>query len=129
MFPKKLHCFNLRAMLPAVNCACPLGFTKGLLNTSEIKSTMASTSQRVDQPCQPVRDEGGVDFSKKPSENKFLLTLAAPVSLPPAVSGLDQRREKIGSANSHLPISLPQTHKLVPTRNYYCRSSFLLLNS
>lgn len=72
---------------------------------------MASTSQCVGQPCQPVRDEGGVDFSKKPSENKFLLTLAAPVSLPPAVSGLDQRREKIGSANSHLPISLPQIHK------------------
>lgn len=94
MSPKNLHRFNLRATLSAVNCAGPLGFRKGLLNTSEIKSTMASTSQCVGQPCQPVRDEGGVDFSKKPSENKFLLTLAAPVSLPPAVSGLDQRREE-----------------------------------
>lgn len=64
------------------------------LNASELKTTMASTSQCVGQPCQPVRDEGGVDFSKKPSENKFLLTLAAPVSLPPAVSGLDQRKRK-----------------------------------
>lgn len=62
---------------------------------------MASTSQRVGQRCQPVRDEGGVDFSKKPSENKFLLTLAAPVSLPPAVSGLDQRKRMISSVTNY----------------------------
>lgn len=122
--PEKIHRFILRAPLSAVNCACPLGFRKGLLNTSEIKSTKASISQCVGQPCQPVRDEGGVDFSKKPSENKFLLTLAAPVSLPPAVSGLDQRREKISSANSHLPISVPQSHKLLLTTKDYCRSTF-----
>ena len=30
-------------------------------------ATMASTSQPGGQPCQPVRDEGGVGFSKKPS--------------------------------------------------------------
>lgn len=62
---------------------------------------MASTSQCGGQPSQPVRDEGGVGFSKKPSQIKFLLTLAAPVSLPPEVSGLERGEEEEDRKTHH----------------------------
>ena len=48
------------------------GTSKAILNGYKISHGTEEAARPGLQPHQPVRDEGGVDFSKKPSEIKIL---------------------------------------------------------